>query len=120
MGDRFRNLHRPPITFPSNMEGHKLILKRKIPKGRQKLAAIFIGAFAVVALISLAQLKTTLSANALASVREDFGVMQGQMKTQADAASELVKPEEQVALPTPEEEAVEKFKKLIQDVPVQE
>lgn len=102
------------------MEGHRLILKRKIPRGRQQLLALFAGAFVVVGLIAIAQLKTTLSANALASVKEDFGGMKSQLKTQASAASDLVKVEEQPAPATPEETAVEKFKKLIQDVPVQE
>jgi hypothetical protein len=108
------------------MEGHKLILKRKIPKGRQQLAALLVGAFVVVVVVAVGQLKTTLSAQALAAVRGDFT----EMKTQfSDATASPLAPSMNgggvatapAAVPaTPADEAVEKFKKLIQDVPVKE
>jgi hypothetical protein len=103
------------------MEGSKLILKRKIPRGRQQIVAIFVGAFAVIALVAIAQMKTTLSAQALASVREDFGNMKTQFGdstsavTAANGSTEVSTP-----TPTPADTAVEKFKKLLQDVPVKE
>ncbi|MFA5946438.1 MAG: hypothetical protein WC813_00240 [Patescibacteria group bacterium] len=103
------------------MEGSKLILKRKIPRGRQQIAAIFVGAFAVIALIAIAQMKTTLSAHALASVKEDFASMKTQFGETAAAPTPMSgSTEASTPTATPADTAVEKFKKLLQDVPVKE
>jgi len=86
------------------MEGHRLIIKRKIPRGRERLVAVFVGGLAVTGLIMLGQLKTTLSARALVSVKSDLT----NMRTQFGAVDSAV----------PADTAVDKLKKLIQDASV--
>lgn len=97
------------------MEGHRLIIKRKIPKGREKLVVVFVGALAIAGLVMLGQLKTTLSARALTSVQGDVINMRTQFGETADAVQGQ---EPAAAKPTPADESVEKFKKLIQDATV--
>ena len=57
------------------MEGSRLILKRHVPRGRQKLA-VLIGIGTLVSLVILVlQLKMTLSASALENVHDDVANM---------------------------------------------
>lgn len=106
------------------MIGHRLIIKRRIPKGREQLLALFAGAFVIVGLVMIAQLKATLSARALTSVGADLVDIQGRLNNVGAAgtpsatttpATDVVDSAETV---TPADTAVEKFKKLLQEVPV--
>jgi len=100
------------------MEGQRLIIKRRIPKGRQELVAIFVGAFLVVGLVGLGQLKATLSANALSAVKSEVGNTQNQLVDSTTAAKAQVSNSAPVISPSSPEAAVEKFKKLLQDTSV--
>jgi hypothetical protein len=104
------------------MEGSRLILKRKIPRGRERLVAIFAGAFVIAGLVMVAQLKTTLSARALGAVRSDLTDMRVQFGEDVNAATEKADTETPTestpapsAEPTGADKAVEKFKQLLQD-----
>lgn len=98
------------------MEGNRLILKRKIPRGRQRLVAIFAGAFAVAGLVIIAQMKATLSAHSLEAVRADLTNMRAQVAEQQQIAPLATAPAAPVA--SSPDIAVDKFKKLLQDTPV--
>ncbi len=100
------------------MEGNRLIIKRKIPKGKQELLAIFVGAFVVVVIVGVAQLNATLSTRALASVRTDYADMKTQFADTSLAATAPAKEGVAQAAPTAADTAVEKFKKLLQDTSV--
>ncbi|MFA5945958.1 MAG: hypothetical protein WC802_03565 [Patescibacteria group bacterium] len=96
------------------MEGHRLIIKRKIPRGRERLVAVFVGGLAITGLIMLGQLKTTLSARALVSVKSDLTNMRTQFDSPLLASPQVGG----VATQTPADTSVDKLKKLIQDASV--
>ncbi len=106
------------------MEGQRLIIKRRIPRGRERLALVFAGGLAVIGLIGLAQLKATLSARSLVAVKSDLTNMRAQFGSVTSGSAAILTPTADAAAPaavTPssQDTAVEKFKQLLQDTPVQ-
>gem|GEM_PF-2587861 len=93
------------------MEGSRLILKRHVPRGRQRLAVMIALGGLIALVVMFLQFKMTLSAQSLANVSRDVSGMSADLTNTLSQGAEKAAP----AIPaTPTEENIAELKVLLQ------
>ncbi len=93
------------------MEGKRLILKRHVPRGRQRLAVLIALGGIIALVVLLLQFKMTLSAQSLANVSKDVNGMRSDFSdTISDSVTTVTPDADQVK----RQEDIAAFKALLE------